>query len=145
MRPVRFGPCLLAPLLLALAGCGGGPASVTGKVAHQGKPLVFGTVIVQGSDGVPMTGMILPDGTYAVEGVASGKVKIGVVSRDPGRGAYRPGQAGRRDKEPAADAKPPPPELGKWFPVPEKYEDPEKSGLTTTLRGGANTYNIELP
>src|SRR5437763_744788 len=84
---------VLALVLFAVPGCGGGKADVTGKVIHQGKTLLFGTVIMQGPDGIPMTGMIQSDGTFIVQGVASGKVLIGVVSRDPGVLA---GSKGRR-------------------------------------------------
>jgi len=28
--------------------------------------------------------------------------------------------------------------------IPAKYEKPEASGLTTTIKGGTNTYNIPL-
>jgi hypothetical protein len=141
---------LLGPLLLAAAGCGGGKATVSGVVTHQGKPLVHGTVVVVGSDGLRMTGIIMPDGHYRVEDVASGAVKLGVISREPGRGASRPGmKGGRSEKEPEGGAAPAPappvPERGKWFPIPDKYEDPEKSGLATKLRTGDNAYDIELP
>ncbi len=33
---------------------------------------------------------------------------------------------------------------GTYVKIPEKYKDPEKSGLTTTLKRGSQTYDIEL-
>jgi hypothetical protein len=138
---------ILGPLLLALAGCAEGRADVTGKVMHRGKTVLWGTVILQGPDGIPITGMIQPDGTYTVQGVAAGKVLLGVISRDPGvlAGTKRP----RGFKSQHSDRPQPPPptviERSKWFPLPEKYEDPTKSGLEATLKGGANSYDIDLP
>jgi hypothetical protein len=138
---------LLAALVAAVAGCAnGGKADVTGKVTHRGKPVIFGTVILQGPDGIAMTGAIQPDGTYLVQGVAAGPALVGVVSRDPAVRARS--SPGRKEKE--DDAPPPPPsgpvlDRTKWFPLPEKYEDPARSGLTTTLKAGANTYDIDLP
>ena len=29
--------------------------------------------------------------------------------------------------------------------LPAKYQDPQKSGITTTVNKGANTYNIVIP
>ena len=39
---------------------------------------------------------------------------------------------------------PPPPDASKWFAIPEKYADYTKSELTTTIKTGPNTFNIEL-
>jgi hypothetical protein len=145
VRPVRRR-ATLAPLLLALAGCAEGKADVTGKVAHQGKTVTWGTVIVQGPDGIPMTGKIQPDGTYTVRGVTAGKVLIGVVSRDPGVLASPRGRRvdkGEGNGQPAE--RPPLADRSKWFPLPTKYEDPNQSGLATALKGGPNAYDIDLP
>jgi hypothetical protein len=146
VRPFCYRAGALAPLLLALAGCAEGKADVTGKVTHQGKAVTWGTVIVQGPDGIPMTGKIQPDGAYTVRGVAAGKVLIGVVSRDPGVLA---GPRGRRvDKGEGNDqpaVRPPLADRSKWFALPEKYEDPANSGLSTTVKGGANAHDIDLP
>lgn len=144
----EFSACLrampVAVMLLALAGCGGGKANVTGKVIHQGKTVLFGTVIMQGPDGIPMTGMIQTDGSYIVQGVASGNVLIGVVSRDPGVLA---GTGGRRRTggDGAESTLAPIIERSKWFPIPQKYEDPVRSGLEAKIGTGAQSYDINLP
>jgi len=140
---------VLVSVLLAVPGCGGGKANVTGKVIHQGKTVLFGTVIMQGPDGIPMTGMIQSDGTFIVQGVASGKVLIGVVSRDPGVLA---GSKGRRrvDKGDAnggnlESTAAPIIERSKWFPIPQRYEDPVQSGLQAKIGSGSVNYEINLP
>jgi len=149
MRIAHIVGCALAPVLLLPAGCGGGKSDVTGKVIYQGKTVLFGTVIMQGPDRIPMTGTIQSDGTYVVQGVASGNVLIGVVSRDPGVLA---GSKGRRRVD-MGDANggslestvAPIIERSKWFPIPQKYEDPAQSGLQATIKSGAQNYDINLP
>jgi hypothetical protein len=146
IRPISFGGAarvgLLAVLLAAL-GCGGGPADVSGKVSYQGKTLVFGTVVMQGPDGLAIPGTINPDGTYRVVGVAPGKVLIGVVSRDPGPPSAAKGRVSGKTSREGEEAGPGA-ERSKWFPIPPKYEDHTKSGLTTTLKPGPNQYDIDL-
>jgi hypothetical protein len=140
---VRAG--LLGALLVAPAGCGGGgKAEVTGRVTHQGKAVVVGTVVFQGPDGLAMPGPISADGSYRVTGVAAGKALIGVVSRDPGPTVAAKGRVNTKPgRDP--DEAPPAADRRKWFPLPEKYEDPTKSGLSTTLKAGSNEHDIDLP
>src|SRR3954466_1477205 len=78
---------LLAPVVLttALAGCGGGAATLGGTVTYQGRTVVSGSVIVVNEDGTAESCAIQPDGTYSVAGVKRGRVKIGVLSPDPAR------------------------------------------------------------
>lgn len=138
---------LAVTLLAGVAGCGGGKADVSGKVTFQGKPVVTGTVVVRGSDGVDIPGTIQRDGSYTVQGVASGTVKIAIISRDPtfhakemaARAAAKKREAGKR----GADAEVTP-ETIPWFPLPDKYESVETSGVTTSLSAGANQFDIVL-
>jgi hypothetical protein len=134
----------VALLLPALAGCGGGKAEVAGKVSYKGKPLAAGTVSMVGPDGIVRQGVIGADGTYAITGVAAGKVQIGVASPRPagdGRGGRRPAPGSRIAAPGPDDA----PDTSKWFPIPDTYQEPSTSGLTTILKGGANRYDIDLP
>src|SRR5439155_5760384 len=62
--------CAFATILFA-AGCGGGKASVSGKVSFKGKLLATGTVSMVGPDGIVRQGAIKPDGTYTVTDVAA--------------------------------------------------------------------------
>ena len=128
--------------VLGLGGCGDGKASVSGKVTYKNRPVVTGTVIVAGSDGVQVAGVISPDGTYAVEGVKAGAVRIGVFSPNPS--ASRNGGRGgavtsrlNRGTEQKADPR-------DWVPLPPRYAEPDTSGLTTTLRSGSQTHDIDL-
>lgn len=81
---------------MLLSGCGGGRelAPVTGKVLYQGKPLKFGSIMLQPTSGQPATAEIQPDGTFRVEtfgegiGAVVGRNKVRIVcyeSHDPNR------------------------------------------------------------
>jgi hypothetical protein len=127
----------LALLSLAALGCAG-KGDVSGKVTYKGKPLVFGTVQFEGSDGMLRQANIERDGSYSVRGVATGEAKVAVSSLNPKSSDFVPMQR--------EGAKPPPPrpEVQGWFPIPEKYDTPFKSGLTYPIKSGANQIDIEL-
>lgn len=134
--------------LVAVVGCGGGTADVRGKVTYQSKPVVFGSVVMIGSDGMPKSGAIEPDGTYRVRGVKVGTVKVSVSSpTPPGLVPARKNKASRDEEDerrPADAGQPVSPEVAKgWFPLPEKYADHEKSGLTAKVKSGS-PVDLEL-
>ena len=127
----------LALLPLAALGCAG-KGDVSGKVTYKGKPLVWGTVQFEGSDHLVQQGNINGDGTYTVRGVATGEAKAAVSSINPKSSDFQVRQA---------EGGPPPkprPEVKGWFPIPEKYDTPFKSGLTYTINRGENKIDIEL-
>lgn len=135
VRFVVVGFSLVGLSCLAAAGCGGGTGELAGTVTYQDKPLRQGTVLVAAGDGSTQSGVIRDDGSYTVTNVPAGPVKIAVTSPDP-----RSVKVARRKK----DEKPPPPDTSKWFAIPEKYADPAKSELTTTVKSGRNPFNIDL-
>lgn len=144
--PIRS--VVLAAVLSAV-GCGGGTADVAGKVTHKGKPVVYGTVVLVGSDGLPKSGTIQPDGTFRVAGVATGTAKVAVSSPPPpGAGSPAKRPRGGRDEEdertPAAQPPAAPEVIRNWTALPEKYGDPDKSGLTAEVRAG-QPVNLDLP
>src|SRR5262245_49758043 len=87
LRPRRAaGPVVLTVLLLGgLAGCGPGVCDVAGKITYRGKPVVCGSVIFVGPDGMTKVANLNPDGTYLVTGVGVGRAQVGVISQDPAR------------------------------------------------------------
>ncbi|HET6575303.1 MAG TPA: hypothetical protein VFG68_16980 [Fimbriiglobus sp.] len=136
----------VAVVALAVAGCGG-DADMAGTVTYKGKPVVYGTVVVVGADGIPKSGTIQPDGTYRVSGVKAGPAKVAVSSPRPSASAPADDRKGRdRDSERVVPAPiPVDPEIVKnWFALPEKYGDPAKSELNYLLQGGSNAVNIDL-
>ena len=79
-----------------------------------GHPPDYGERGTFGSSGTKQRylGTIEPDGTYAILDVPQGKMKVGVISRDPSKPSEQ------KKEEPA-----PTPVEG-WFPIPNKYETP---------------------
>jgi hypothetical protein len=142
------GMVLLAASLCAITGCGASKADVTGTVTYRGKPLVWGTVIVIGSDHMPYYGFIQADGTFNVKNVPLGPAQLGVGSLNP---YYEP-----KFEKPEHKARyeelqarvglemPPKPPKGAWFPIPAKYNDPLKSGLTADVKSPATTVDLKL-
>src|SRR4051794_17669711 len=57
-----------------------GRGDMTGKVSYKGKPVPFGTVLVQSNDGSSHQANIEPDGTYSIQGVLVGTVRVAVNS-----------------------------------------------------------------
>ena len=68
--------------LIAAAGFGygpGGAGTVSGRVTYRGQPVRFGTVLVEGRDGIARTAAIT-DGTYEVPGVPVGPCRVAVAT-----------------------------------------------------------------
>ncbi|HJZ54179.1 MAG TPA: hypothetical protein VKE74_04445 [Gemmataceae bacterium] len=128
----------VAAALLAFAGGCGGRGDVSGKVTYQGKPLVWGTVQFEGSDGMLKQANINSDGTYSVQGMATGEAKVAVSSINPKSSDFQPRVVEGRP------GPPPRPEVQGWFPIPDKYDTPHKSGLVYTIKSGPNTIDIDL-
>src|SRR5205085_1349801 len=107
--------CIPPLLLVALGGCGSSTATLTGKVSYQGHPVTSGAVTALCDDGTAREGVIRPDGTYAIEGIKPGPVKLAVRSPNPARSrsiltaSARP----RRGRTAAANTDAP-----GWFPLP---------------------------
>jgi hypothetical protein len=119
-------------LLLALVCCGCRPADrpghLTGKVRFRGKELPSGTVCFLGANGKKKYAPIAEDGTYKVAGVPQGTARVGVESHPrlpPGFGGPRPGEPGT-------------------IVLPPHYTKPETSGLTYEVKGGQETFDIDL-
>jgi len=153
--------------VVGLSGCGG-TTSVSGKVTHAGKSVVWGSVQLVDSSGQFYQGTIGPDGTYKIDNVPVGSVRIGVMSpkppeEKPGKGGKTaPGAGGGKGGAQASGGaedprakflreqgitpdqplQPPPP--GAWFPIPDKYNDPASSGLTGTVTPG-KPLDIDIP
>src|SRR5262245_22724470 len=78
----RLWLCFLVCVTPMFSGCSS-DATLTGKVSCKGRLVTSGSVIVLNADGTARSGVIHPDGTYLVEGVKRGTVRVGVFSPDP--------------------------------------------------------------
>jgi hypothetical protein len=141
-RPKSFGVYRYLLLLLPFfpLGCGAGSAELSGKVSFNGRHLASGSVVIVGHDGLPRYGNIEPDGSYKVEHLSSGMIRIGVSSPNPN--ADLPRDLRQSKLGGSTDASADIPEG--WFEIPAKYFDPESSGLTLELKRGQNTHDIQL-
>lgn len=137
----RAWPGLAAFAALA-SGCGAGSdmAAVSGRVTYRGAPVVHGAVAFLPADGrgTPATGMTDFDGRYTLQtrspgdGARVGAYLVTVSARKLPRGTiplagYLPTKKTKTE-----------------FLVPERYERPESSALTATVRPGSNDIPLTL-
>jgi len=134
--------CLI-PILFALAGCGGsGLATVEGKVTVDGQPVRAGRVVFRSADGKStVIAKIASDGSYRALDIPRDAMKVTVAGLNKWeRIRLQRGVKGKRSSGSAALAE----AIESSPKVPEKYQDPDASGLTFTAKSGTNTYNIEI-
>jgi hypothetical protein len=137
LRPGRGA--LLALLLGAITGCGGGQGEVSGTVRCNGKPLPFGTIQFLGPDGVPCAGQIRPAGTFSV-GVPVGEAKVIISCVDQ----PRMGRFTRQLTASRGRAAPPPLTSRSFSLIPQRYSDWNTSGLTVVVKRGKTTQDFAL-
>jgi hypothetical protein len=134
---------LLAAILLAPGGCkkaadapvkvhqpppppANVKASVEGRITYHGVGLASGYVQIIGPDGKSAEGAIQMGGTYTVWDPPLGQVRIAVMSHPP---------AGLSKAPPAKHA---------GTHLPERYADPETSGITLNVGNGRQKFDIAL-
>jgi hypothetical protein len=133
-----FRACLvaLAAVVLVTAwGCadqGIKKVTVSGTVSHKGQRLQSGMLQFIGPQGAYSAAAIQADGTYIITDVVPGEVKVGVLESPQGSGS-----SSGADTSAVQRAAP--------VSLPEKYRDPEKSGVTYTITESTTQLNIELP
>jgi hypothetical protein len=130
---------------MCLAGCGRGypeTAVVTGKVTYKGQPVPAGRVCFWPKEGRPAMGEIGSDGNYRLtsfsqgDGAIVGEHRVSITAT---RAHFPDGtKAGAGDVGWAGQP------VVEWL-VPQRYERPETSGLTTAVRAGKNTIDFDLP
>jgi hypothetical protein len=125
----------------ALSGCGPSKASITGTVTISGQPLPSGTITFTSDAGTkPVKGSAITDGKYTITDFPAGPAKVSVVTTPPPSGAGVPPPGVAAMPLPAGAGTPP----GKYVPIPLKYSNPDKSGLTYEVKGGEQTKDFEL-
>jgi hypothetical protein len=136
----RVLPLLLLPLPLAI-GCGSQTkGTVSGTVTYQGKPLHSGFVTFVVENGAPLHTEIQSNGSYRLDKVPVGPVKIGIRPKSAGgKLQSTPMPRNRQDFAKAKSAM-----TESDTPIPPKYADPNKSELTYTVTKGPQQNDIVL-
>ena len=136
--------CAMALSFTVMVGCGPGQGDVSGTVSYKGRNLVYGSVMLIGSDGIPKYSEIKADGSYAFAELPVGDYRVGINSSDP----LAP--MGSRDGETKSSARSKEEEQQlaalktKWVPLPLNYGDPKSSNLTLSIAGAKGKHDIEL-
>jgi hypothetical protein len=141
---MRIAAGALACLVLGLGGCGKGQGTVSGMVTLEGRGLKFGSVLLVGEDQVRYPGAIERDGTYRIENVPFGTVRVAVSSIDPQEQYVSKFKNERKGKLGAKAADQAPVDNEGWFPIPADYGNPSKSGLTLTVDQANKVFDIPL-
>lgn len=145
MRKMHIRPMSLAILAATcasaslLSGCSGPETgTLAGKVTVGGKPLTQGSVLFENAEtGVSVNAPLGPDGAYTVKthdrsGLAPGTYKVAVTPSTFG-GGEAPLVEAPSKQAPAASE------------IPAKYRGTASSGLSVTVKAGANpAFDIAL-
>jgi hypothetical protein len=150
---------LLLAFLTLFAGCSS-KGTVSGKVFYQGNPLPGGRVTFLQEHGA-FHSVIHEDGSYQITGISPGLATITVSSPDPPKptGSSPMEKAAENAKARKVEISPEmaklleeakkhmgDPEAGKrrYMAIPHHYKDPDKSGLTYTVKSGVQQFDIQL-
>lgn len=128
-------------LMMLTSGCGKKDGNVTGTVTYKGKSLTHGTVVFHGVDGIPVNGIIDEAGKYEAKGIPPGETLVTVIQLPKD---YRSPADLRKEFEAAGKTLnfaqlSPPKSL-----IPERYNNPEQSGLKANVVRGAMSFDIQL-
>ena len=141
----RWTSISLFLLFSVMVGCHSNTAEVSGKVTYQNKPVNTGMImfLIKGHS-KPFYATIEKGGTYSIKGIPIGDAIVTVSSSNPhahNRNKERKALLGKalpRKVQQTSQA------IDNWFPIPEKYNDVNASGLTVTIETGVNTFDIPL-
>ncbi|HEY7330363.1 MAG TPA: hypothetical protein VH592_22175 [Gemmataceae bacterium] len=150
-KPVlRVSGCLSLVVVIVLTGCGKGArsiesAEVSGKVLFQGKPLPGGRItFASANTAFAASELIEENGTYTIKAPV-GDVKISVDnSMLQQQGGKMGGGKPKSFPRPPGKEEETRPVKGKYVKIPSKFKDATTSGLTYTVKKGAQTHDIEL-
>jgi hypothetical protein len=153
---------LILPLALMIVSCGSSQGTVSGKVSYKGQPVRGGTVSIFPAKGGFKQAQIQEDGSYIITKVPVGQATLTVETESAKPSSTMPmqaqGAAGYYAKMPKLEAPPgadpsqampaavrqEQKDPKRYVPIPDKYRDPQKSGLSLTVKGGKNPFDIDL-
>jgi hypothetical protein len=122
----------LAAIVVAASGCGGNKkVTINGTVSYKGQRLSGGMLQFAGLNGAaPSAAPIHPDGTFIMTDVVPGELKVSIAATPQSSGPCGDKMASG-PKITAAD-------------LPEKYRDPERSGLRYTITPDTRQLDIKI-
>ena len=134
-------------LCLSSTGCGAKVGNVKGKITYEDKPLPQGQITFWAADGTAIQGMTR-NGMYEVKKVPVGEAKVAIQSMDDAKIVAMAKELskksrGKEGEEQMKNETRPNVQVPKSL-IPDKYTDQKSSGLSTTINGGENEYNIDL-
>ncbi len=127
----RLCSCVLILAATMVAGCNDGGIkriTVKGTVTFNGAPVTSGLHQFHGA-GSYSANRINADGTYIMTEVVPGETKIAIMSTPDSSGSSSGGGGGPKVAQ---------------VNLPEKFRDPEKSGMKYTITENMRELNIEL-
>ena len=131
--------------LLALAGCGSSTAEISGKVTYQGQAVSGGSVIIFGQNNQMAAGLIGPDGAYHIPNVPRGPVQVTVRSHPKTPPGFHMKQVIPHSPDAPTQAAPTSKgRTGDHRPIPEKYNQPDRSGLSLVVNQSSQVFDIDL-
>jgi hypothetical protein len=142
----RVAQFTLFVVILCTVGCGKSRGTLSGTVKLGDKSVASGSVVVVAEDGIETTqGTISPDGTYKVENVPFGQVKISVHSPDPGASPLaKITEQAKKKLESKGWKAPEQVDNSKWFAIPENYNGAETSGITVKMDQSNKKFDIVM-
>jgi hypothetical protein len=159
----RRGPLAMAALFAGLAllgaGCGSGTGTVAGKVYYKDQIVPGGTVVFTNTDGKgSRTSRIGADGSYKIEDMPAGNVKIAIETesiKPAAPSGQAPGRGAPNMPMPPADKIPAGVDPSKYYSrggdsgekyvqIPGDYSDPNTSGETYVVKKGPQEHDLRL-
>ena len=147
MGRTRLG--IVIAVLIVVPGCGVARSRVHGTLKYQGKPLGGAIISFFDRDNATFTARTRPDGTYAVDGIARGTIRVS-VQVPPRRAKSRPEPSSVQKANKEAGLK-------SWqerkqvddptltrIKLPDRYGNPETSDLSFELKEPDQDYSIDL-
>jgi hypothetical protein len=115
-------------------------------VLFQGQPLPGGRIFFVTERGERLGTDLKEDGTYSLASLPPGTLRVGVDNT--GLWWLEQLRQGKRpEMPPAVVNKLPdgvPPYVGRYVPLPDRYRDPDSSGLEATIRPGVRQQDFNL-
>ena len=145
LRP--WMPCLALATSLVAVGCGSSTGTISGKVYYKDAPLKGGRVTFVSKDKkVSRFDDIKEDGSYKIEKMPAGEARIAVDTSNlkPSPGMNRPPPPKGANVPPGYNPPTSEDKAKRYVEIPAQYADADKSGLTYTVKGGSQPYDIKL-